>query len=696
MRVLTAMMVASIALGSARASIADQVDRAEVSLRTAIETEAIRGDLKSAIRQYQQVADDYARTNRSVAARALLRLGDVYQKLGDAAATTIYEKLARDFGDQKDAAASARARLKAIAPRDSAGITLKAVPRSGGLPGAVSWDGRLMTFASWDDGNLYVRDLTTGADRVLTRRADFNIGVSAISRDGTAVAYQVFERGCDGRPAANAALCLVPLGGSGIPEPRVILESSEILEIAPMDWSADGRTIAVSVRRQDRTAQIGLVSIGDGVLRVLKSVDWRGPNRVFFSPDGVDLVFDVPASDETNARDIFMVAVDGSRGGAVVAHPSEDIVMGWTPDGSRLLFVSDRGGAMGLWAQPFEARRPKGEPRLIRGTLEGAWSLGITLRGALYFGVRRNDRDISIAAVDGTTGKELRQPLRPIRRFVGTNVYPEWSRDGRYLAYVSQRGFNPTNNSGRVIGVRDMADGVERELHPKLVYFGAFSWSPDGRSLITGGTDVKGRSGVYTIDSRTGDISLVVETSIGAYPQWAADGRHIFYRTGREQSGEARIIERDLTTNVERTVAAGNFPVFSVSPGGGAIAAVMRDSSSTPVQRIVLIDVVSGAIRELLPDEKNAFAAFIAPQWTPGGDGVLVRKRSPNELWLVPSTGDSPRKVELDVTPWPLGLIGKFSVHPDGQQIAFLSGSLLNEVMILENFIPAASTSTQR
>ena len=68
----------------------------------------IEGDLKGAIEQYKKIAQG---EDRSVAARALIRLAECYQKLGDAQAKTVYERLVREFGDQKDAVAIARARL---------------------------------------------------------------------------------------------------------------------------------------------------------------------------------------------------------------------------------------------------------------------------------------------------------------------------------------------------------------------------------------------------------------------------------------------------------------------------------------------------------------------------------------------------------------------------------------------------------
>jgi Tol biopolymer transport system component len=678
-----------VALGAGAMLQAQSPRSADVQMKAAQQKGEVEGDLKGAIEEYKKVVAA-AGSNRELAAQALVRMAECYQKLGDSEAQRIYERLVREFADQPESVAVARARLRGTPTRASVGVTLKALPQSDGLPGGVSPDGRYLTFASWNDGQLYVRDLRTGSDRALTQRKDFNIGGSAISGDATLVAYQSYGRGCEGKEGGLPALCLVSLAAKGVPASKVVVESEDILEIAPMGWSPDGRTVAVSMRRQDRTAQIGLVTVADGSIRVLQSVDWRGPTRIFFSPDGLDVVFDLPVSDTGDDRNIVILAVDGSRGLTAVEHPSQNIVMGWTPDGSQMLFASDRGGSMGLWAQPFGERRPQGRPRLVRSDLGGAWSLGVTKEGSLYFGSRKNDRDISVTTIDLATGKQLTPPIRPIRKFVGTNLMPDWSSDGRYLAYVSQRGFNPTNNTGRIIGVRDMTTGEERELHPKLLYFGPVSWSPDGAALLTAGTDVRGRTGVFTIDARTADVSLVVEGTLGSYPQWSPDGKRLFYRQGASgQLAESGIVERDITSGAERKVVSGEFQVFGISPDGRSIVAPVRAIAGGAAGGVVRIGVDNGELRDLLraaPSQETP--PFIAPQWTPDGGAVLVHMRSPNELWLVPTTGAPPRKLDVDVRDWSFGGVGQFSLHPDGRRIAFLSGSLSNEVMVLENFLP--------
>lgn len=58
-----------------------------------------------------------------------------------------------------------------------------------------------------------------------------------------------------------------------------------------------------------------------------------------FSPDGRYLAYDLAAGEKTSQWDIYVLAVDGSREVPAEVHPADDTLPGWTPDGSRLLFV---------------------------------------------------------------------------------------------------------------------------------------------------------------------------------------------------------------------------------------------------------------------------------------------------------------------------------------------------------------------
>lgn len=161
----------------------------------------------------------------------------------------------------------------------------------GDTSGTISQDGRSLSYNDWTAGHVGVRNLADGTARPVTV-SDYNAFQSVISRDGTQVAY-----GWGNPETHRTELRTTSSQGSRVTPSRRLFASDDVNDITPMDWSPDGKMIAVGVRRADQTAQIGLVTVPEGSLRVLKSVDWRGPSRVFFSPDGPELGYDLPVSD---------------------------------------------------------------------------------------------------------------------------------------------------------------------------------------------------------------------------------------------------------------------------------------------------------------------------------------------------------------------------------------------------------------
>src|SRR4051794_20082041 len=84
----------------------------DVQFRAAQQKETVEGDLMSAIKLYRQVADSKS-TPPAVAARALVRLGRCYERLGSTEAAKAYERVVAQFG-KEDAAAEARQRLASL------------------------------------------------------------------------------------------------------------------------------------------------------------------------------------------------------------------------------------------------------------------------------------------------------------------------------------------------------------------------------------------------------------------------------------------------------------------------------------------------------------------------------------------------------------------------------------------------------
>ena len=136
-------------------------------------------------------------------------------------------------------------------------------------------------------------------------------------------------------------------------------------------------------------------------------------------------------------------------------------MLAWTPDGRSLLFGSDRTGRMGIWALPMADGRAIGSPQLVRPDVPLLRPMGVTREGAFYYCVRTGTSDVYVATVDASTGAVLSPPAPLTSRFVGWNRSPDWSADGRSVAYASQRESPPRSVGwmGGTIVVRSLESG---------------------------------------------------------------------------------------------------------------------------------------------------------------------------------------------------------------------------------------------
>jgi Tol biopolymer transport system component len=653
----------------------------DVDLQRAIQKETVTGDLKAAIEEYKKIVAR-AGSDRSVAAKALVHMAEAYQKLGDTESRKIYERVVRDYADQKELATLAGTRLGSERSERHPEVVLRKLGAVDS-PASVSSDGRYMTWIDWSSdstanwGRLFVRDLHTRADRQLTDRKVGHAYDSKLSRDGAHVAYLWWNSSSS--PDFNPELRVASLSGTGLPPSRRLYTSDDLDNLRPLDWSPDGKSIAVHLTRKDKTGQLALISFPGGALSVLKSVDWQGPGTAVFSPDGRDLAFGL------NGR-VFVLATDGSRETPAPTHRSQESLIGWTPDGNHLLVLSDRGGTPGMWALPFADRKPRGEPQLIKADAGYAMPLGVTKSGAIYLATDFQRTNIEIATIDTATGKEIGPPST-IQDHVGYNREPTWSPDGKRLAYVSLR------DGKRILGIWSAETGEVRELRPAVVYMQGLSWAPDGRYFACFATDTKGREGVIRIDAQTGEVSAIVVpvperlSYEGIF--WSPDGSKIYYH-----SQKGSIYETDLASGSSRTIARG-YGVISLSPDGRWIATTTQKEPG--VNAVVLVPVGGGQNRELLTIRRPNWINNSSKPWTPDGRAILVRKmldqggRS-SELWRVSVDGGEPRKLDFDANRVITYAQGKTRISPDGRHLAYVSNGGGSEVWVLENFLPPPKT----
>ena len=682
------MAIAVVALGAGAIVKAQSPRSVEVQMKAAQQKAEVEGDLKGAIEEYKKIVAG-AGSNRALAAEALVRMAQCHQKLGDTEAQKIYERVVRDYAEQVDAVASARARLgRAVAATTAPGDRAAWTGPNVDLFGQVSPDGRYVTYVDWGGNmNLMLHDLVTNTDRALTATPAVRFSqypeFSAISKDGRQVAYAwINERG-------RKDLRVLPLTGTTASEPRIVLNSNDdIQSIAPTDWTSDGKWIAANVRRADGNGQIALVNLTDGTLRVLKSVDWRGSGRIVFSQDDRYIAYDVASGDSDAERHVYVMAIDGSSATAVIADKSHNVVMAWAPDGSQVLFASDRSGEMALWGQAVVNGKAQGRPELLKRDIGSPVSLGLTKTGSLYVYKEASANFVQVVPFDLKAAKVGPASAGTFQRFVGTGGELSWSVDGKSLVYKS---CGPPPRATCAINIASIDTGDVRQGWPKLSYFGGLRGSGDGRAFFAYGRDVKGRQGLYGIDAQSFEISPLITPRPGTVEQLSPDGKTVYFRR------DGAVLARDLTTSVERELFRQNTTrtisaSIKVSPDGRHIASV-----SGPV--LYVIPTAGGTATEVIRAQNGeAFDGYRA-EWTPDGRSLLLPMTfAPEpriELWLVPMFGSgAPRKVDVDTAGFVLPG-GGFAIHPNGSQLAYVgaAGKKGAEVWALENFLPAQTSA---
>jgi len=670
----------------------------------ALVKERSEGDLTEAIKLYQTLLQEYGK-DRKLAARALLQLGRCYERLGQADARNAYERLLREYADQVEPVEDARARLTALTAAGRLSyppaITLRRIwagPEAE-TPGFPSPDGRYFTFTG-ASGNMVVRDLATGESRRLTQDSsteweeDF---WGVISRDGRQVAY-----------SRGTQLRVVGFDGSNVR--TLVSGNKDVMEIYAQAWSADQGHILAVISKLDRSNQIIFVSVADGSIRVLKSLPPRTKAMssstaiwASLSPDGRYIVYDFLSREDCQEHDIFLLSADGSIDRPLIQHPADDWRPAWTPDGTRILFASNRDGNWGFWTVAVSSGKLDGPAALLKPDIgDVRMSSGFDCNGRYYYVVDAGREDVYVAEMDPNSGMFTAQPVSVPSRFVGRNSAPTWSPDGEYLAYLSNRGRNALYQRGKlVIVIRSVQTGEERDLATNLnPMMGPVRWFPDGRSLLVGGYEGTYRDGtetLYRVDVQTGAARTIRQIRGDALdPTLSPDGRVVYY--WQMQDDAPRLIAHQIESGEEAELytATGSWQAaLAVSPDGRQLGIAHTDGKSDATV-LKVMPAAGGDARVLLRTEPNANVVDASSlEWTRDGRYLVVARLTekaqnshtdPTELWRVPVGGGEPQRIgpRMERIRFP-------SVHPDGRRIAFDSGTFRPrrlEVWAMENFLP--------
>ena len=245
-------------------------------------------------------------------------------------------------------------------------------------------------------------------------------------------------------------------------------------------WSPDGRLIAFSGFQHCVfnapgtlcTSEIFTMNADGSRVTRLTNRPNTGSYYPTWSPDGRRIAFQnttfrFPASG-VDAVDIYAMDADGSNPVRLTNDPGSDLAPSWSPDGSRIAFLS----------------------------------------------VRDGDEEIYVINADGSNPRRLTNSP-------GSDQFPAWSPDGTRIAFSSDRDGSPSLE-GRDIYVMNAADGLGLvRLTDDPAYDTGPAWSPDGsRIAFTSGRD---GSGLFVMNA-DGSGVVRIRAGFAGPPSWSPIG----------------------------------------------------------------------------------------------------------------------------------------------------------------------------
>jgi TolB protein len=213
------------------------------------------------------------------------------------------------------------------------------------------------------------------------------------------------------------------------------------------DWSPDRKWIVFSSNRTGPWDDLYVMDADGGNVRQLTDTPEVSEHDAAWSPDGRHIAYSgqprSPMAADGTRQDrqpaqIWIIDADGSNARALTSGSSRNMSPAWSPDGSTIVFVSDRHADIDM--------------NLI-GTDEG-------------------DLGIYVMERDGSN-------IRRLTEDAATGVSPAWSPDGQWIAFAFAAG----RDDKAQIYVINPDGSNQRRLTNDPPASGRPTWSPDGREI---------------------------------------------------------------------------------------------------------------------------------------------------------------------------------------------------------------------
>jgi serine/threonine protein kinase len=413
---------------------------------------------------------------------------------------------------------------------------------TGATTGGLAWSpsGAFFVFAGPGQG-LFAVSAEGGEAHQLTKPSAGGDDSPSISPDSGALAF------VRSTSTFNSAVLVLPMNRDGTAAGSAKQITAGVWDIGMLDWTADGREIMFAGSAGSGNGSLWRIGRDGG-----KPVRFQSPTMVSTQPSVARQSGRMVYVNRQFETKIFKIPL-GPRGGGealpLIETEGDQRDLGVAPDGSRIVFVSNRTGSKEIWIANSDGSTQT-QLTFFNGPSVGSPRWSPDGKRIAFDGYASGSSDIYLIPVEG--GKPVR-----LTSDAANEIRPSWSHDGQWIYFGWDRGGNEEIWKIRPSG----GEPVQVTRHGG---YHAFE-TPDGRWLYV----QRGRALLRM--QPDGGEETSVRDNVNANV-WVLGGHHVYVLS---PSGDLQRAPFDGST-FETVYRFGNPETLF---GGGTAIAVPQDES---------------------------------------------------------------------------------------------------------------------